>query len=86
MNDSLEALRGEILDCIQQSDSEKELEQLRIEILGRSGRITLLLRGLKELPAEERPRAGEQRNELRRLDEERMERLGAIKEQSRSAP
>jgi phenylalanyl-tRNA synthetase alpha chain len=43
-----------------------------------------LLRGLKELSAEERPRAGEQLNELRRLVEERLEeRLGAIKEQSR---
>ena len=84
MNDSLEALRGEVLDRIQQSDSEKELEQLRIEILGRSGRITLLLRGLKELPAEERPRAGEQLNELRRLVEDRLEeRLGTIKDQSR---
>ena len=66
MNDSLEALRGEVLDRIQQANSEKELEQLRVEVLGRSGTITLLLRGLKELPAEERPRAGEALNQLRR--------------------
>ena len=37
MNDSLEALRGEVLDRIQQANSVKELEQLRIEVLGRSG-------------------------------------------------
>lgn len=84
MSDSLEALRGEVLERIQKSDSEKELEELRVGVLGRSGKVTLLLRGLKDLPAEERPRAGEQLNQLRRLVEERMDaRLVAIKEQSR---
>lgn len=84
MSDSLETLRGEVLERIQKSDSEKELEELRVGVLGRSGKVTLLLRGLKDLPAEERPRAGEQLNELRRLVEERLEeRLGAIKDQSR---
>src|SRR3990172_4196297 len=84
MSDSLEALRGEVLERIQKSDSEKELEELRVGVLGRSGKVTLLLRGLKDLPAEERPRAGEQLNQLRRFVEERMAaRLVAIKEQSR---
>ena len=66
MNDSLETLRGEVLDRIQQANSEKELEQLRVEVLGRAGSVTLRLRGLKDLPAEERPRAGEALNQLRR--------------------
>ena len=84
MNDSLEALRGEVLDRIQRSSSENEIEQLRVEVLGRSGRITLLLRGLKDLPAEERPRAGAELNELRRLVEERLaERSRALKDQAR---
>ncbi len=84
MNNSLEALRGEVLDRIQQSNFETEIEQLRLEVLGRKGRLTLLLRGLKDLPAEERPRAGEQLNQLRRLVEERMaERLNLVKEQSK---
>ena len=57
MNDSLEALQGEVLDRIQRSDSEKELEQIRVETLGRSGSLTLLLRGMKDLPAEEAGRS-----------------------------
>ena len=85
MNDSLEALRGEVLDRIQQSNSEKELEQIRIEALGRSGRVTLLLRGLKDRPAEERPQAGERLNQLRRLLEERLEeRLSVVKLESKA--
>ena len=66
MNDSLETLRGEVLDRIQQANSVEELEQLRVEVLGRSGSITLRLRVLKDLPAEQRPRAGEALNQLRR--------------------
>ena len=58
MNESLEALRGEVLDRIQQSNSEMEIEQLRVEVLGRKGKLTLLLRGLADLPVEERPQAG----------------------------
>lgn len=84
MDDSLETLQGEVLDRIQHSASESEIEQLRVEVLGRKGRVTLLLRGLKDLPAEERPRAGERLNQLRRLIEEKLdERLSAVKEQSK---
>jgi phenylalanyl-tRNA synthetase alpha chain len=83
MIDSLEALRGEVLDRIQQTCSETEIEQLRVEVLGRKGRLTLLLRGLKDLPAEERPRAGAELNEVRRSIEERLDqRLQAVKEAS----
>ena len=82
MNDSLEALQGEVLDRIQRSDSEKDLEQIRVETLGRGGTITLLLRGMKDVPAEERPRRGEQLNQLRRVIEERLgERLSAVQRQ-----
>jgi len=85
MNDSLETLRGEVLDRIQRANSEKEIEQLRVEVLGRSGSVTLRLRGLKELPAEERPRAGEALNQLRReLEASLDERVAAVKNQARA--
>jgi phenylalanyl-tRNA synthetase alpha chain len=85
MNDSLETLRGEVLDRIQQANSEEELEQLRVEVLGRSGSVTLRLRGLKELPTEERPRAGEALNQLRReLETSLDERAVAVKNQAQA--
>jgi phenylalanyl-tRNA synthetase alpha chain len=84
MTDSLEALRGEVLDRIQQSNSETEIEQVRVEVLGRKGRLTLMLRSLKDLPAEERPGAGEQLNRLRRFVEQRLdERLNIVKHESK---
>jgi len=85
MTDSLEALRGEVLERIRQANSVKELELLRIEALGRSGSITMLLRGLKDLPADERPRMGEQLNQLRRaLEQELDARLDAVNRQAKS--
>ncbi len=85
MIDSLETLRGELLDRIQQANSEQELEQLRISALGRSGSVTARLRGLRELPAEERPRAGEALNQLRReLETSLDERLAAVRSHAKA--
>jgi len=85
MNESLETLQGEVLDRIQQSNSETEIEQLRVEILGRNGRVTLLLRSLKDLPKDERPRAGEELNQFKRRIEQNLdERRKAVKEQSKA--
>jgi phenylalanyl-tRNA synthetase alpha chain len=85
MNDSLEALQGEVLDRIQQSASEAEIEQLRVEVLGRNGRLTLLLRGVGGLPVEERRSAGERLNQLKRDLEGWLDaRLAAVKAESKS--
>jgi phenylalanyl-tRNA synthetase alpha chain len=73
MNESLETLRHEVLERIDHCNSETEVEEVRVETLGRSGRLTSMLRGLKDLPPEERPRTGEQLNRLRKLFEEKIE-------------
>src|ERR671914_3132020 len=80
MSDSLNSLREETLARLDESGTEAEIERLRVQTLGRKGRLTLLLRALKDLPVDERPRAGEQLNQLRQLLEARLEeRLQAIK-------
>jgi len=85
MNDSLEALQREVLDRIQQGNSEQELEQIRIDVLGRSGRVTLMLRGLREVAPEERPRQGERLNQLRRAVEASLDaRLETVKQQAKA--
>lgn len=43
----------------------EELKNIRVELLGRKGEITLLLRGLKDLPPEERGPVGSAANELK---------------------
>ena len=73
MNDSVEAIRVEMMERIGRSATEHEIEQVRLDYLGRKGKLTLQLRSLKDLPAEERPRVGEELNQLRRELEERLE-------------
>jgi phenylalanyl-tRNA synthetase alpha chain len=43
----------------------QEIEALRVRYLGKKGEITLVLRGMGQLPAEERPAAGQAANEAR---------------------
>ncbi|MBP2099186.1 phenylalanine--tRNA ligase subunit alpha [Enterococcus rivorum] len=61
----LESLRDETFEKIQKVADLKELNQIRVEILGKKGPITEVLRGMKELPAEERPVVGSFANEIR---------------------
>jgi phenylalanyl-tRNA synthetase alpha chain len=65
MNESVEALRKEMMERMERSTTEEEIEQLRLTYLGRKGKLTQELRTLKDLPLEERPRVGEQLNQLR---------------------
>ncbi|MFQ5684427.1 MAG: phenylalanine--tRNA ligase subunit alpha [Candidatus Binatia bacterium] len=73
MKESLEPLREEIVDKIGRCSSEREINDLRVEYLGRRGKITLRLRGLKGIPSEERPRVGDQLNRLKRFLETQIE-------------
>jgi phenylalanyl-tRNA synthetase alpha chain len=85
MNESLETLQQEVLERIHHCNSETEIEGVRVETLGRGGRLTSMLRGLKDLPAEERPRVGAELNRLRKLFEDEIEeRFRQIKEQART--
>ncbi|MFB3108053.1 MAG: phenylalanine--tRNA ligase subunit alpha, partial [Candidatus Binatia bacterium] len=73
MQESLEAFREEMTDRIKRSVTEQDIEQLRVEYLGRKGKLTLKLRSLKDVPAEERPQLGVQLNRLRGQIEEELD-------------
>lgn len=84
MKESLETLREEVQDRIGRCLSEQEIDHLRVEYLGRKGKLTLLLRSLREIPPEERPQAGDQLNRLRRFLEEQIDfRLKELKRRER---
>jgi phenylalanyl-tRNA synthetase alpha chain len=48
-------------------ETEEEAERLRVELLGRKGRLTSILRELGRLSAEERPRVGAEANRIKDL-------------------
>lgn len=49
-----------------------ELQEIRVKYLGKNGELTALLKSIKDLPADERPKFGAEVNELRKLMEERF--------------
>ena len=63
----LENLKEATLASISQSDSLSKLNDIRVETLGKKGPITEVLRGMKDLSAEERPKVGSFANEIRDL-------------------
>lgn len=80
------ALRDEALAAIHQCDQERALEQLRVDYLGKKGRVTGLLKGLGKLPADQRPAAGEQINQVKRQISEAIDaRREQLQEQALNA-
>ena len=47
------------------SDLDKELEDLRVSVMGKKGSLTEILKGMKDLSAEMRPVVGKHVNEAR---------------------
>jgi phenylalanyl-tRNA synthetase alpha chain len=74
----LEQLTREAESAIESADSLPDLDQLRVQYLGKKGKLTELLKGLGKLPAEERPQAGQEINKSKqalnkRIDERRLQ-------------
>lgn len=63
--ESLDALKDEALALIAGAEDGATLEQLRVDYLGKKGRLTDLLKGLGKLSAEERPAAGALINQVK---------------------
>ena len=66
MADRIEEIRREATDAIGSADTTGELEELRVRFLGRKAELTQILRGISDLPKEERGPVGKAGNEARR--------------------
>src|SRR5436305_5884541 len=62
---SLDAIAGEIRQRIAAAADQAALEQLRVEALGKKGRLTAALRSVGALPPEQRAAAGARANALK---------------------
>src|SRR5688500_2490723 len=66
ISDDLERIGVEARDALASASDADAVDRLRHDLLGRSGRLTGLLRQLGGVPATERPAIGQRANELRR--------------------
>ena len=65
MREKLEQLRNDALQAIVTASSVEQLQEIRINLLGRKGELTALMKGLGSLSAEERPVVGQLVNRVR---------------------
>ena len=76
----MEAIRADAGARLADAADTAAVERLRSELLGRSGRLTTLLRQLATVPEDERRALGQLANEVRREVEQRIdERLAALR-------
>jgi phenylalanyl-tRNA synthetase alpha chain len=61
----LEALQAEALAAVEAASDVAALEALELDVLGKKGRLTGVLRGIGALPAEDRPKVGAIANTVR---------------------
>jgi phenylalanyl-tRNA synthetase alpha chain len=79
--DDLERIGAEAGEALASAADAAAVDRLRHDLLGRSGRLTALLRQLGTVPAAERPAIGQRANELRRELEAAIEaRLGELRQ------
>jgi phenylalanyl-tRNA synthetase alpha chain len=69
----LEQMISEAEAAIDSASSLADLDQLRVRFLGKKGELTDLLKGLGQLPAEERPEAGQAINKAKQALNQRID-------------
>jgi phenylalanyl-tRNA synthetase alpha chain len=74
----LEGLREDALTAIRDAADVAELEAIELDVLGRKGRLTSVLRGIGSLPADDRPRIGAVANVVRGAVETAIAERGGV--------
>ena len=69
---ALDDLKAEATAAIESAGDSAALEKLRVEWLGKKGRVTDLLKSLGQLDADERPKVGAEINAVKQLLNERI--------------
>ncbi len=71
--DELQNLREEALNQLRDADDADDIERVRVRFLGREGSVTLILRGIGDLPPEERADVGRLGNQVKGEMEDAIE-------------
>lgn len=77
MKEQLEQIRTRSLAELADDAGADAIEAVRVRVLGRSGELTEIMRGLRDVPQAERPLIGKLVNEIKRELEARIEELQA---------
>lgn len=73
MREQLEKIKEEALKQIEASDALERLNDIRVSYLGKKGELTNLLKSMKDVAPEDRPKVGQMVNDARAIIEGKLE-------------
>ena len=73
MKEKLKAIREEAVSKILESENLDKLNEIRVAYVGKKGQLTEVLKGMKDVAPEDRPKVGQMVNETRAAIEEKMD-------------
>ena len=86
MKSALEAIRARALERLQNAEDLTALEEARVQLLGKKGELTVILKTMGQLSPEERPAMGQMANEVRAAIEEKLAARGAALKAAMACP
>ncbi len=75
MKEKLQAIKEEAIKKIQESNGIDKLNDIKVAYLGKKGELTEVLKGMKDVAAEERPKVGQMVNDTRTAIEAKLEEM-----------
>ena len=81
--ENLKALTSEALELVKSSDALPSLDEVRVNYLGKKGKITALLKELGKLDPQDRPEAGAKINQAKQQVQEQINIRKAVLEQEK---
>lgn len=82
MKEKLEQIKAQALAQIEASDALDKLNEVRVNVLGKKGKLTAVLKSMKDVSPEERPKVGQMVNETREEIEKVLEEAKARMEKA----
>ncbi len=83
MNDKIEAIKVAVSDQLAASQALQDVQDIRVKYLGKKGELTAMMKELKNLSKEERPKVGQLVNAARNVIEEQVKaKMEELKEQA----
>ncbi len=73
MNEKLKEIQAKALKKIDDARGMDSLNEVRVAVLGKKGELTALLKGMKDVSAEDRPKIGQMVNDARAQIENRLQ-------------
>ena len=75
MKDILEKIRKEAMERMESAENLDRLNEIRVAYLGKKGELTQVLKSMKDVAKEDRPKVGQMVNDTRAVIEERLEEI-----------